>query len=169
MATNPLDTGGEGHLRRPPGGGPTQQIHGRGAQQAHRGTGGMGLQHLAILAEAIVCDMKQAVLDPPVITTQCQHPSRAGQCGGEAGHEVAGPGADLARGHLGHLGGDLRHLAEARQRAVARQVGGDADRALLEAAVPLAHLDRIGRAGLAGEQEFDIGEEGGLVFLSRRT
>lgn len=55
------------------------------------------------------------------------------------------------------------------EQTVAGQRTGDADRPLFVATMPLAHLDGVGRTGLGGEEERDIGIDGGLVFLSRST
>lgn len=95
-----------------------------------------------------------------------QHPPWTGLHGIETGHQIADASAALARGAPGHVGSNFGQSGE---QAVAGQVGGGPDRPPLEAAVPLAHHDDSGWAGLRREEHGDVGVDGGLVFLSRST
>ena len=74
VAVDPFGAGGERGFRRPQGGFPAQQVDGGGAQQAHEATRRVGLQHPTVLAEAVVGDVEEPVLDPPVAAAQRQDP-----------------------------------------------------------------------------------------------
>ena len=167
MTVDPLGTGGERSVRRPERGLTAQQIERGGAQQAQDGPGGVGVQDMAVLAEGVVLDVEEPVLDAPVAAAQGQHPLRTGAVGVQAGDQLANAGADLTRGQPHPLGAHLGRLRQARKQAVAGQRRGDPNLPPLQAAMPLAHLDSVGRAGRGGEEEGDLGVDGGLVFLSR--
>lgn len=169
MAIDPLGTGGERHLGRPQRGLAAEQIERGGAQQTQHGACCMGLQHVTILAKAVVFDVEEAVFDAPMPAAQGQQLLRASLVGGKARDQIARLRADLSGGHTHHLRGDFRHLAQSWQRAVAREGRGGAHRAALNPAVPLAHPNHGGEPGISGEEEGGVGIERALVFLSRNT
>jgi len=82
MAIDPLGTGGERQLGRPQRGLAAEQIERGGAQQTQHGACGMGLQHVTILAQAVVFDVEEAVFDAPLPAAQGQQLLRASLVGG---------------------------------------------------------------------------------------
>jgi hypothetical protein len=118
VAADPFGAGGERSGPRPERGLPAQQVERGGTQEAHRGARGVRLQHMAVLAEGVVPDVEEPVLDAPVAAAQRQHPLRAGLRGVEAGDQIAQARTDLARGLSGHLRPHFGHLCQAREQAV---------------------------------------------------
>src|SRR5215213_6752464 len=100
---DPLGAGGERGLRHPQGGLTAEQVDGGGAQQAHDGASGVGLEHMAILPERVIFDVEEPILDAPMGAAEGQQPLRAGLLGSEASDQVAGPCRLLAGDQLHHL------------------------------------------------------------------
>ncbi len=110
VASHPLGAGGQRRGRRPERAPTTQQVEGGGAQQPDNLSPGMALEDMAILAEAVVLDPEELVLDPPMPSGQRQQLGRPGLLRPEAGCQVARllghlPGLqdDHALTHLSHL------------------------------------------------------------------
>jgi hypothetical protein len=65
---------------------------------------------VAVLAEGVVFDVEESVLNAPVAATEGQQPVRVGLLRRQAGDQLAEAGADLTRGQPQHLGAHFGRL-----------------------------------------------------------
>src|SRR4029450_13170308 len=150
---------GGGEVDRP---GAAQRANGEVAQGRHDVGAGAGADLGAVLGEAGVADVVQAVLDRPVPAEVVGEPGGAGLGEGEAGDRIDGHGPPPPSPKLAGLAGDLEDLGGVREPEV---VDGDGlEGAQLDpavAAVAGAVQDRDAMPGQAGAAV----QQGGLVGL----
>jgi hypothetical protein len=125
----------------------------------------VALEYLAVFTKAVIFDMKQPVLYPPMATHQVQQPFGSGLLSAQAGYPVVAALSHFPGLQPNHLLPHFHHLLEARETAIPFQFSGGPYFPSLQPAMSFLSQHQF-RLATLGKEGLYILVEGWLVFFS---